>query len=433
LAMRSLASAHIVLLQKVWQAASGFVTALLVTCFLSPTEQGFYYAIGSLLSGYVLLDLGLSPLLVQISARMFPGLTIGTSGQVAPFGHTRTAFLALVAWSRRWYARASLFALLLIPIGYLYFSLARIGQEDIGWQWPWLLAVLGVGLSLPAYPTLSILEGTGRVSEVYLLRLLHYALGAVLAWVLLVIGLGLYAPAMAPLAVAFTTFFWLRLRYKDLFGGSGSRSGSEFSWREQVWPLQRRVALSWLASYAFLNWPTLAVFYFCDALSAGRLGLSVVVANLVGSLCASWLIAKVPRITHLVVEGRESASRSLFGNEFRKAFLLMCAAYAVCLGAVILIDGVPIAGRLLAPVDLALLFGVFLVFHSLSMFAVHFRARGREVMAMPMLIATLVAVPLSSAFAGAYGIPGVIGSFLVAYGLICVPAMAMAWRAGDAV
>lgn len=428
--MRSLAPAHIVLLQKGGQAGFGFVTALLVTSFLSLTEQGYYYAIGSLLSGYVLLDLGLSSLLVQISARMSSGLTVEANGLLAPVGDNCNAFLALVTWSRRWYARASLFALLLIPIGYLYFSLARTGQDNIGWQWPWLLAALGVALSLSAYPALAILEGAGRVSEVYLLRLVYYTLGAVLAWALLVSGLGLYAPAMAPLAVAFVTFIWLRRRYGELFGGSGAGSG--FPWRQQVWPLQKRVALLWLASYAFLNWPILAVFWFHDALSAGRLGLSVVVANLVGALCGSWLIAKVPQITHLVAEGREAASRRLFGVEFRKAFLLMCAAYVACLAMMILIDGTPIAGRFLAPVDLALLFCVFLVFHSLSMLAVHFRARGREVMAMPILIATLIAVPMSGGFAGAYGIHGVLGSFLVTYGLICVPSMAMAWKAGDA-
>lgn len=428
--MRPLAPAHIVLLQKGWQAASGLVTALLVTYFLSPAEQGYYYAIGSLLSGYVLLDLGLSSLLVQISARMFPGLTIGARGQVGPLGDTRSAFLAMAAWSRRWYARASLLALLLMPIGYLYFSLARVGLEDIGWQWPWLLAVVAVVLSLSAYPALAIVEGAGHVSEVYLLRLIHYALGAVLAWALLAGGLGLYAPAMAPMAVAAVTFVWLRLRYRELF--AVAEAGQGFSWREQVWPLQRRVALSWLAGYAFLNWPTLAVFYFRDAVSAGRLGLSIVVANIVGSLCASWLIAKVPRLTHLVVEGRAAESRRLFGVEFRKAFLLMCAAYTVCLAMVVLIGDTPIASRLVTPVDLALLFGVFLVFHSLSMLAVHFRARGREVLAIPMLIATLISVPMSCALAGDYGILGVIGSFLVAYGLICVPSMAIAWRTADA-
>lgn len=428
--MRPLTPAHIVLLQKGWQAGSGFMTALLVTCFLSPAEQGYYYAIGSLLSGYVLLDLGLSPLLVQISARMFPGLTIGAGGHVTPLGETRSAFLGLAAWSLRWYGRASLLALLLLPIGYLYFSLATVGLEDIDWQWPWLLAVVAIALSLSAYPALAILEGTGRVSEVYLLRLIHYAIGAVLAWALLANGLGLYSPAMAPVAVATVTFVWLRFRYRDLF--AVAERGQGFSWREEVWPLQKRVALTWFSSYTFLNWPTLAVFYFLDAVSAGRLGLSIVVANIVGSLCASSLIAKVPRLTHLVVEGRAAESRCLFGVEFRKAFLMMCAAYAVCLVTLILLKGVPIASRLLVPFDLALLFGVFLMFHSLSMLAVHFRARGREMLAIPMLIATLVSVPISCALAGAYGIVGVIGSFLAAYGLICVPLMARAWRTVDA-
>src|SRR5512146_239531 len=154
--MRPIATAHVVLAQKSWQAISGFVTALLVTYFLSPDEQGYYYTIGSLLSGYVLLDLGLSGLLVQIAARMFPGLELRAGGLIAPDGNRRSAFLAMVSWSEQWYSRAGLFALVLIPVGFLYFSSAKPGAQGAHWQWPWILVAVSVALSMPAYPALSI-------------------------------------------------------------------------------------------------------------------------------------------------------------------------------------------------------------------------------------------------------------------------------------
>ena len=71
------APAHIVALQKSIQAATGLVTAILVTIFLSPEEQGYFFTMGSLLSSYTLLDLGLSSLLIQVSARYFAGLDWG--------------------------------------------------------------------------------------------------------------------------------------------------------------------------------------------------------------------------------------------------------------------------------------------------------------------------------------------------------------------
>jgi len=426
---RLVTPAHIVVLQKITQAATGFVTAVLVTYFLSLEEQGYYYAIGSILSGYVLLDLGLSGLLVQISARMFPSLDFGPGGHVVPDGTARSSFLSMVAWSRRWYVKAGLAALVLIPIGFLYFSFANPGSTGMNWQWPWVFVVISVALSLPGYPVLSIIEGTGRVTEVYLIRLGHYVLGALGAWVLLAGGLGLYAPAMAAISVALVANGWLYLRYRHLLAPNGA-AASGFSWREQVWPLQRKVALSWLASYVFLYSPTLVVFYFLDPARAGQLGLSIVVANLLGSVCASWMIAKIPLITQLVAQGLVVDSRRLFLREFKKAFVLMFLAYGIGVLFVAWAADFPIARRILSIFELSLLFGVFLIFHSAGMFAVYFRARGRDSLAFPTLALTVISLVVACGVAKYSGMLGILGAFAVIYGGGLF-VMWIIWRDGD--
>lgn len=425
--MRLSATAHVVLLQKGWQALSGFITALLVTHFLTPDEQGYYYAIGSLLSGYVLFDLGLSGLLVQISARMFSGLKLDEVGQILPDGDEKLAFLALVNWARRWYFKAGLLTLLLIPLGFLYFTYAKPGLHGSQWQLPWVLVAVSVAISMRAYPALSIVEGAGHVAEAYLVRLGHYTVGAFLAWFLLATGLGLYAPAMAPLSVALVTLLWVRSRHRSLFLAN-TYAETTFPWRETVWPLQRKVALSWLASYVFLYSPTLVIFYFQGAKLAGRLGLSIVVANLLGSLSASWLVAKVPRITHLVVQNQEVESNRLFGKEFRKAFSLMLLGYVIAIAFVALVRDYAIAERILPPLQLGLLFLVFLIFHGISMISVYFRARGREAMVLQNVVASGVSLLASCVLAGRYGISGVLGSSFVIYVVVCMPTIGVVWR-----
>ena len=56
----AIAPSQVVFLQRGVQAGSGLITLLLVVRCLSAEEQGYYYAIGSLLSGYALFDLGLA-------------------------------------------------------------------------------------------------------------------------------------------------------------------------------------------------------------------------------------------------------------------------------------------------------------------------------------------------------------------------------------
>jgi hypothetical protein len=424
--MLHLAPAHVVLFQKAWQALSGFVTALLVTQFLSAGEQGYYYAIGSLLSCYVLLDLGLSGLLVQLSARMFSGLDLGDEGRLGPVGDRRSAFLAMLAWSRRWYARTSFLVLLLIPLGFIYFSFARTSHEEINWQWPWIFVVIAVALSMPAYSALSIVEGAGRVAEVYWVRFAHYSLGAVLAWTLIAGGNGLYAPAMPALAIAVTTTVWFRLRYRGLLEEGETSHG--FLWRQEVWPLQKRVALSWFAGYAFLNAPILIVFYYRDAASAGQFGLTAVIANVLGSLCASWLTAAVPRMTNLVSFGQDGDSKALFRSEFKKAMFLMVLSYGAVVLLIMGIGHLSVAQRLLPPLETTLLFAVFTIFHSVGMLSLHFRARGREVLAYPLAVAILLSLIMSCVIAPNLGVVGVIVVFFGLFVLICIPAMIIGWR-----
>jgi hypothetical protein len=251
-------------------------------------------------------------------------------------------------------------------------------------------------------------------------------LGAVLAWALIAGGNGLYALAMQPLAIAATTIVWFRLRYRGLLEEDDSCHG--FSWREEVWPLQKRIALSSFAGYAFLNAPILILFYYRDAVSAGQLGLTAVVANILGSLCASWLTAAVPHITNLVSFGRDGDSKALFLNEFKKALFLMILIYGAAVLLVIGIGHLSIAQRLLPPLETTLLFAVFAIFHSVGMLSFHFRARGRELLAYPLVAATLLSLIVSCVIAPSLGAVGVIMVFFVTFVLICIPAMILGWN-----
>jgi hypothetical protein len=425
--MLNLGSAHVIILQKGWQALAGVITALLVTHFLSLEEQGFYYAIGGLLSGCLLLDLGLSSLLVQIAARMSSGIELDVKGGLTPSENGHSAFLALVGWSRRWYARIAALSLALMPLGFLYFSSSETSPGSIDWHWPWVMAVICVALSLPAYPLVSIIEGMGRVSEAYWVRLGQYVLGAALAWICLLGGQGLFAPAMAPLAIAVVVYCWAGARYRNFFASSNQVDETEFAWRSEVWPLQRRVALSWLANYLLLSSPTLIVFYFGDAADAGRLGLSIVVSNLIGSMCASWLVAKVPRITQLIAQGSGLESRKVFLKELGRAFLLLAISFIAVLCLVMFASDNALAKRVLHPEALLILCGVFLIFHGVAMLSLYFRAKGEELLAVPAFGATLFGVVMSLVIVKGHGVVGVLVAFLVAYGLLVLPAMYFSW------
>ena len=91
----------LVFMHRAWQGLSGLVTLLLLTHFLTPIQQGWYYSFLSLAAIYTLFDLGLSVVLVQFSAHLFVNMKWLAKGRVA--GASKDQFLSLVGQSIRLY------------------------------------------------------------------------------------------------------------------------------------------------------------------------------------------------------------------------------------------------------------------------------------------------------------------------------------------
>jgi len=417
---------HVVFIQRICQAASGVITAMLVAVYLTPIEQGFYYTMGSLLSAYSLLDLGLSGLLVQVSARLFAGLGFAADGEVRPVTE-RTEFVAMMNWARRWYAVAALIALALLPAGWIYFNLAN-RQSDVSWQLPWIAIVPAVALSMPAYPLLSILEGAGKVSEIYLVRILHYAVAALLSWIMLISGHGLYALAMMPLSVAVITLLWSRARFNKLMTLCRVHNGpAGFQWKTRLWPLHRQVALVSVGNYIFLQCPVPALFYLNGPKDAGRLGLSMLILNIISAISMSWFTASIPRMTRLVSEGKRKASRQLFTREYGRFMVVMSALYVSMLAIVHGLPEISFVSRVLPFPELSVLMLTYLLTQSMSAIGGYFRAYGREVFALANISASILALAIASALVASFGALGFLCGLAAAYWIILAPVLLWAW------
>jgi O-antigen/teichoic acid export membrane protein len=371
-----LTSARLITLQRVVQAGTGLITALIVTMYLSPEEQGYFYTMASILSAYTLLDLGLSNLLVQISAKHFTKLKWSEDREISPNDNNRVRFLSFVNQSFRWYLYTGFLTLLLIPIGFIYFRYAHT-IPTLNWQAPWTFIVLCLALCMPIIGIMSILEGSHRIIEVYTLRIVHYSLGACLAWLMLFSGYGLFALAMPPLAIFGVLTYWLTKNYhhltKEIFNAERL-----FDWKKEVGSLHKRVATTWIGNYLFLHVPTPIIFYFLGPEKAGQFGLSMTIANVLAAIATSQITSIVPKYTHLVEEQDFKGAENLFMK-----YLMVSIKYSI--GGVFLFTlftysmaNSPHLNRLLPWNELLILLLALAAFHGTSIMASYFRAYGKE-------------------------------------------------------
>jgi hypothetical protein len=405
---------HMVLAQRCWQAGSGVATLAFVAHFLSPVEQGYFYTLASIAALYMVLDMGLSAVLVQFAAREFIGLSWGQGGRVE--GGDPARFLMLVRLSLHWYGVAALIFLFMYPVGAMFLA---TGHGDLGYDWrgPWALLVCATAAGFVFLPALALTEGTGNVAEVYTIRLIQGVIGATAAWAVLAMGGGLYAVAMMPAAGAVVVGIWLFLRRRHTIIQAFQESTGNFHWGIEVWPLQWRIGASWLAGYALVLMHVPLLFRTQGPTVAGQMGVTMTVANMLSLLALSWMTARIPVMARAV----STRDWEQLDSVFWRAFRISCLAFA---GGAVLFTVVrlvlvwtPYGERFLSLPETAGLLLAMGFYHVAGLFAAYLRAYLREPFLWPSLSGALLTAIACIAVAPRWGAAGIVTVLVLVNGL----------------
>lgn len=413
-----------VLAQRAWQALAGVVTLAFVAHFLSPVEQGYFYTLASVAALYMLLDMGLSTVLVQFAAREFVGLSWGGHGQVE--GAEPTRFLTLVRLSLRWYCIAGLIFLLAYPAGVAFLSYSN---NDLGYDWrgPWALLVCSTAAGLVFLPVLALSEGSGCIAEVYTIRLIQGLLGAVAAWVTLAIGGGLYAVAMMPLSGVIVAAVWLFVRRRRMVVQALQTMIVDFHWGREIWPLQWRIGASWLAGYALVLMHVPLLFRTQGAVVAGQMGVTMTVANMLSLIALSWMTASIPAMTRSISTKDWLHLDELYWRAFRiscKAFFASAVLFFIMR---LMLELTSYGERFLSVKETA---GVLLAmgfYHVSGLFAAYLRAHFREPFLWPSLIGAFLTASAVIWAAPIWGAAGVVTALLCVNSLFFLPIAIWLW------
>lgn len=400
----------LIILQKITQALTGLITAIFVLNFLNPYEQGFFYTMGSLLNAYLLLDLGLSALIVQKSAKYFSGLSWDNDNLLR--NNKRSLFfISFFKWVYSWYKFLSFLILFIIPLGYFYFFFS--GHElKFNFFLPLVCMVLALSFSMPSIGILSVLEGAKKINQVYLIKLTHYIIGAALAWILLYSGYGIYAQSAAPFAVILTVYLYIFLRFKKL-GPSFKNQTNSFSWRSEILPQQKRNCIGWFSNYIFLHTPVLVIFYYMSPAEAGKLGLTMVIANISISIAMSPITSITPKISELAkVDTISRTTRIFILNLFKSIFLIIFGTLFFYL-TLLYFQDYEILKRILVPNYILIIFISFSFFYIVLAFMIFFRSYDKEPLAIPSFITIILFVFFGVFFLKSYGLIGFICTMLI--------------------
>jgi hypothetical protein len=408
-------------LARAWSSLAGVVTVLLIARFLTPVEQGYYYTFFSLVALQVVFELGFAFVIIQMAAHERAALTLTPEGSLtgAESAHSRLA--SVLQTSVRWYTVVAIVMLAtLLPAGLHFFGVHQQPGMTLGWRAPWTALVVATALTFQLDPVCAFLEGCGFVSNIAHMRLLAALLGSVLAWTAMLTHHGLFAPALLIFGNATVQIGFLSQRpLRRLLAGLLKRDvvGNVVSWRREIWPFQWRIAVTWLASYFTVQLINPILFLFRGPIAAGRMGMSLSIANSIGTVGLAWMSTKAAPFGNLIARGETSALDSLFFRTLWQSIALLSAA---CVGffTCLVIGGrfLPhLAARVLPNWAFALLLAATILNHIFFSEALYLRAHKREPMLVQaVVVAVLMAIStfISAKFWAASGIT--VGYFLFA-------------------
>jgi O-antigen/teichoic acid export membrane protein len=393
-------------LARGWASLAGIGTLLLIARFLSPAEQGFYYAFYSLVQLQIIFELGFSFVILQTASHEAAHLAIAPDGTITGPEREHARLASVLQKSLRWYTIASvLMALTLIPVGVAFFRHVANKPHFGGVHFvlPWMVVVIASSLTFQIDPLFSFLEGCGYVPEVARTRLRQSLLSTALGWTVFLLHRGLFAPGFFILGQALAGGYFIFTKRRLLL--PLLRHATEkfrIDWSSEVWPFQWRIAVSWLAGYLTSQLFVPTIMNARGPVEAGQLGMTLTVCATLTTLSVSWMNTKASPFGQMISRKEYRKLDRIFLRTLIQsagAATLACALVwltIVWLGSHhIRLHNVLLSSRLLPPLPLAMLFFGTVANVIVIAEALYLRAHKQEKFMVNSILGAIYCIPVA--------------------------------------
>lgn len=424
------------ILARGWQLIIGPITIVLIVKFFQPAQQGFYYIFSSIIALQLFFEMGLSFVITQYTSHAFAGLRWGKQGVMIGEKNAVAHFDIFMGKAVRWYLMvALLFIAVVLPAGYGFLLLKADSALPFSWKLPWCLLVIFSGLNLLVSPFFAMLEGGGEITAVYKIRWLQNLIGSLASWTALCLGGGLYMASINMLCAMIISFLWLGSKKGQLLFGAiksallpATAIDVSFSWRQEIWPMQWKVALSWMSGYFISQLYIPIIFYYQGAISSGQIGMALAIASVIGMVAMAWITTKMPTLGTLAARKAWPEFDALFFRSFYQSVFVLVIIIGVIMTGIAAIQGYPIAARIIPVTQMGLLLLNVLLIHLIGCYAQYLRAHKQDPFVWLSLVGAVLMTGTLIVTGKYYGTQGVIIGALVINVLYGLPSAVWLWR-----
>jgi O-antigen/teichoic acid export membrane protein len=395
--------------------------------FLNITEQGYYYTFGSILALQMFFELGLSSIITQFAAHEIVHLNWKDKYILEGDIVKKSRLSSLLHFCVKWFSSLALFLFLfLLLVGYVFFEYFGKLGEGVSWKGPWLILTFATGCNLIVTPLLSFFEGIGKVKNVARLRMYQQFIQLFLLFASLLGGLKLYSGGIAAFGSFLVVSVWILSKGQMGVIRSLWKEKSVnyiISWKQEIFPFQWRIAISWLSGFFMFYLFTPIIFATEGAIVAGQMGITLAALTGITSLIMSWINTKVPVMSGFISKRDFLSLDKLF---FRTLYQALSVSILVLLFFVLslnylLVYGYNVADRFLGIKEISLLSITTFINQIVFYLATYLRCHKKEPFMINSVIMAILISISTVVLGNKFGISGIIYGYFVLTGFLYFP------------
>lgn len=406
---------------RIIQGLGGIVSVIFIARYLTGIEQGFYFTFASILSIQVFFELGLNGIITQYVAHEASHLVLNSNKYEGKEKYL-SRMASLLHFCVKWYGvlATALFVILSIT-GYVFFNHFYKAEAPVNWLLPWLLLSVVTTIYFMLSPFVAFIEGLGKVKEVAKIRLLQQITTMLVVWSGLFVGVKLYVGGISTLiGISILSYFIIRKFLPLLRNIYFVKITVRISYRDEIFPFQWKIALSWISGYFIFQLFNPVLFATEGAVIAGQMGMTLTVLNAILGFTLSWVTTKVPTFSGLIAQKKYLQLDNLFNRTLLQStsinFFGLIGMFVVIFSIRnfnIMIGGKQFGDRFLPYLPMLFMMLPILLNHIVNAWATYLRCHKQE----PMLIQSItigLLCSLSTIFLGRYfGVMGMTTGYML--------------------
>lgn len=317
----------------------GLITIWFVAHYMSPTEQGLYYTVISILALQIFIELGFNYAVVRVI-----GHKLGQIQVLMP-----KDFLVIIArpeiavlcarFLQQSIVISSLTIVLLTPVGLVYF--ANVSNNIITWQL-WVQLVSFSAINILINTVLSIAEGVGFTAKVAAIRFWQATITVVFLWLGLWLGVKLHALIWSNAAACILVAVYIAINFSPLFTCALRNRTREIDYSERLALRSyiKKIAISGVSGYFIFQLFTPLLTLYAGPIDSGKFAMTLQIITSLNLFGLVPLTSSAPRLARLIGAGEVVKALSLF-------YKILYATSAITMAACIIVAAALYAGRII--------------------------------------------------------------------------------------